>query len=222
MRQKQITLSRDAVLWEAGDLARDIAVVVSGRLGVRTERGVVGVALPHMVLGESALFTTSGNAGPRTATIFALEEGAQVVAYPASEVRATIEAGDDAVGREVLNTLLGQICRNLLMVISARRNEPLVDAPLRALVEGLIQDARRERRFPSWERFMVVFSFLCSLRDLSDRLLDALGPEPSQRLEMVENAAQALTQIGEGVDILPVVEAFLEAERAKAEWWARG
>jgi CRP-like cAMP-binding protein len=222
MRQKQITLSKDAVLWEAGDAAHDIGVVMSGRVGVRTEAGVVGVALPRMVLGESALFTAAGNVGPRTATLFAMDDETVVVAYPASEVRAAIETGDDALGREVLNTLLGQICRNLLMVISVRPQEPLVDAPLRALVEGLISDARRERHFPSWDRYMVVFSFLCNLRDLSDRLLDALGPAPQQRLQLVESAAQALAQVGEGVDILPVVEAFLEAERAKAEWWARG
>lgn len=221
MRQKVITLSRDAVLWEAGDSARDIAVVLRGRLGVRTERGVVGVALPKMVLGESALFGAQRPDERRTASVFAIEDDTQVAAYPAVEVRAQLEGGDDTLAREVLNTLLGQICRNLLMVISAQRDEPLVDAPLYALVQGLIRDAGRPRSFPTWNRFLSVFSFLCNLRDLSDRVLDGLGPEPALRLELIENSAQALTRLGEGVDILPVVTAFLDAERAKAEWWAR-
>ena len=38
MRRKEVLLSKDAVLWEEGDVARDIAVVVKGRLG-RAPRG---------------------------------------------------------------------------------------------------------------------------------------------------------------------------------------
>ena len=34
MKQKTISLSREATLWEAGDVARDIGVVEAGRLGV--------------------------------------------------------------------------------------------------------------------------------------------------------------------------------------------
>jgi CRP-like cAMP-binding protein len=221
MKQKLVTLTKDAVLWETGDLARDVAVVDQGRLGVRTESGVVGIVLPRMILGESALFDGAQRLERRTATVFAIDEGTQVTAYSAADLRARLEGGDDAIGRQVLTTLLGQICRNFLMAISSRRDEPLFDAPLHKLIEGLLADAGRLPHYATWGRFMVAFTFLYDLRDLSDRVLADLGPNPSQRLEMVENASQALTRLGEGVDILPVVEAFLEAERAKADWWAR-
>ncbi len=221
MKEKHITLTKDAVLWETGDLARDVAVVTQGRLGVRTDSGVVGVVLPKMILGESALFESAPRLERRTATVFAIDDGTQVTAYAAADVRTRLEGGDDAIARLVLTTLLGQICRNFLMAISSRRDEPLFDAPLHRLIEGLLSDAGRLPHYTTWSRFMVAFTFLYDLRDLSDRVLGALGPDPSQRLEMVENASQALIRLGEGVDVLPVVNAFLEAERAKADWWAR-
>jgi CRP-like cAMP-binding protein len=221
MQQKLIKLSKDAVLWEAGDVARDVAIIERGRLAVRTEAGIVGVLLPKMVLGEIALFRGEQRAERRTATVFALEEGTEVTAYAADDVRRALEGGDDAVARQVLTTLLGQTCRNLLMAISARRDEPLFDAPLHSLIQGLVRDAGRIPHYSTWDRFMLSFAFLSDLRDLSDRVLGALGPDPASRLEMVANAAQALTRLGEGVDILPVVETFLEAERTRTEWWAR-
>jgi len=221
MQQKLIRLGKDAVLWEAGDLARDVAVVDRGRLGVRTDAGIVGVVLPKMVLGESALFVGEPRAEHRTATVFAIDDGTEVTAHSAADVRTALESGDDTIARQVLTTLLGQTCRNLLMAISARRNEPLFDAPLHKLVQGLVSDAGRIPRYTTWTAFMPAFTFLSDLRDLSDRVLGGLGPDPSSRLEMVANAAQALTRLGEAVDILPIVEAFLEAERARSEWWTR-
>jgi CRP-like cAMP-binding protein len=221
MQQKLIRLGKDAVLWEAGDVARDVAVVGQGRLGVRTDAGIVGVVLPKMVLGETALFMGERRQEHRTATVFAIDESTEVTTHSAADVRTALEAGDDTIARQVLTTLLGQTCRNLLMAISARRNEPLFDDPLHRLVQGLVKDAGRIPRYTTWASFMLAFTFLSDLRDLSDRVLGELGPDPSSRLEMVANAAQALTRLGEGVDILPVVEAFLDAERARSEWWTR-
>ena len=40
--QRKLTLSKGAFLWDAGDAARTFAVLEAGRLGVKTERGVVG------------------------------------------------------------------------------------------------------------------------------------------------------------------------------------
>jgi CRP-like cAMP-binding protein len=221
MRTKHTRLGKDAVLWEQGDVARDLAVVERGRLGIRTDGGIVGIALPRMVVGESALLEGGGIPERRSATVFAMEDDTEVVSYPTDAVRGLLEGGDDAVAHQALHTLLGQICRNLLMAVSARREEPLVDVPLMGLVRGLAGDAGRLGKFTTWDRFQHAFTLLYELRDLSDRLLGRLGPEPSQRLEMIENASQALGQIGEGVDVLPLVESYLQAERAKTEWWAR-
>ena len=127
MKQKTISLSREATLWEAGDVARDIAVVEAGRLGVRTEAGVVGIVLPKMVVGETALFALEGKPLPRAATLFALDDDTRVVASPAESYRAAFEGGDTAIVEPIVRTLVGQTCRNLLMVVSARSGDPYVE-----------------------------------------------------------------------------------------------
>lgn len=222
MKHKTISLSREAVLWEAGDLAREIAVVETGRLAVRTDAGVVGLVLPNMVAGETALFSLEDRPHPRAATLFALDDDTRVVANPASAYRTAFEAGETDVVDPIVRTLVGQTCRNLLMVISARSGEPYVDEPLLGLVRGLAGDAGRPLSARTWSGFMASFALLCDLRDMSDRLLGRMGPESSQRLEMVEAASQALTRLAGSEDARPMIEAFLQAERERSHWWARG
>lgn len=222
MKKKTISLSRNTVLWEAGDVARDVAIVESGKIAVRTGAGVVGILLPKMVIGENALFALDGNPQSRSATLLALEDDTRVAAFPAEDVRAVFEGGDTGTVQQIVSTLVGQICRNLLMVVSARQGDAFVDAPLVALVRGVAQDARRPVPAGPWSAFMVTFTFLSDLRDLSDRVLGRLGPDPSQRLELVESASQALAKLVGGEDSRPMIEAFLEAERERNHWWARG
>ena len=74
----------------------------------------------------------------------------------------------------------------------------------------------------SWDNLILTCRFLADLRDMSDRLLAQLGPEASDRNEMLVNASQMLAQLSEGQDIRPVLEAFLKAEEEKNAWWARG
>jgi hypothetical protein len=221
MKHKTISLSREATLWEAGDAARDIGVVETGRLGVRTEAGVVGIVLPKMVVGETALFALEARPLPRAATLFALDDDTRVAASPAESYRAAFEGGDTAVVDPVVRTLVGQTCRNLLMVVSARGGDPYVEEPLLGLVRGIAQDAGRPLPARTWGAFMVTFSFLCDVRDMSDRILGRLGPDPSQRLELIESASQALARLP-GSDARPMIEAFLAAERERSQWWARG
>ena len=221
MKHKTISLSREATLWEAGDAARDIGVVEAGRLGVRTEAGVVGIVLPKMVVGETALFALEARPLPRAATLFALDDDTRVAASPAESYRAAFEGGDTAVVDPVVRTLVGQTCRNLLMVVSARSGDPYVEEPLLGLVRGIAQDAGRPLPARTWDAFMVTFSFLCDVRDMSDRILGRLGPDPSQRLELIESASQALARLP-GSDARPMIEAFLAAERERSQWWARG
>jgi len=222
MQRKVISLSKDTVLWEIGDAARDIAVVSKGKLGARTLQGdLVGVILPNMVLGESALFTIDGQSEGRTAAIFALEDDTLVIAYPARMVREEILDGVDGLARQLLSTLVGQVCRNLLMVITAKRGYAYIDAPLTALVESVVRDAQLAQPVRTWETVLMTCRFLTDLRDLSDRLLLQLGPDIANRRELVERASQMLAQLFTGQDIQPVVAAFLAAEQEKTEWWAR-
>jgi hypothetical protein len=222
MKEKTISLGRDAVLWEAGDAARDVAQVQAGRLGVRTDAGVVGLVLPKMVVGETALLALEGAPQPRAATLFSLDDETRVVVQPAEEYRAGFEGGDAGVVDPIVRTLVGQTCRNLLMVVSAHGGDPYVEEPLLGLVRGLVKDVGRPLTARTWAAFMVSFSFLCDLRDMSDRVLGRLGPDPSQRLELVEAASQALARLGGSEDARPMIEAFLAAERERTQWWARG
>jgi CRP-like cAMP-binding protein len=164
MRRKRIILGQGATLWEAGDAARDIALIESGKVAVRTAAGVVGLALPGMVVGEAALFGLDSERLTRTATLYALEDETRVVATPAEDWRAGFEGGDTEIVAPLVRTLVGQICRNLLMVVSARRGDAFIDQPLHALLRGVADDAGRPLAARTWESFMVTFSFLSELR----------------------------------------------------------
>ncbi len=222
MQRKVISLSRDTVLWEAGDAARTVAVVTKGKLAARSDRGLVGILLPTMVLGESALIGDESPALRRTVTVFALEDDTLVTEYAAPEVRLAFDAGDDDLMRQVVKSLVGQIARNLLMVVTSRRGHPFVDEPLLALMRGIVRDLTQRPPIQAWDALLGTCRFLADLRDLSDRLLDRMGPQVSERGEMLESASQMLAQLSEGQDIRPVLEAYLQAEREKTEWWARG
>jgi hypothetical protein len=222
MQRKLITLSRDTVLWEAGDAARGIGILEKGRLGARTDKGLMGVLLPPMVLGESALLTDGAGGERRTVTIFAIEDDTVVTEYPVSEVQADFAAGNEDLMRHIVSNQVAQICRNLLMVISTKRGEPLMDAPLAGLVRGLVDDVPRLYPLRTWDRAMEACRFLHDLRAVSDRMSERLGPEAGARAEMIVNASQSISQLALGKDVRPLVDAFMEAEKQKTEWWARG
>jgi CRP-like cAMP-binding protein len=222
MQRKLITLSRDTVLWEVGDAARGIAILEKGRLGARTDKGLLGVMLPHMVLGESALLGSDASPDRRTVTIFALDDDTQVTEYPIAEVRSDFEGGSEDLMRHVLINQVAHICRNLLMVIATKRGQALIDEPLGGLVRGLLADAPRISPLRTWDNALLACRTLHDLRSMSDRLLDQLGPKPGERAEMIVNASQSVTSLSMGKDVRPIVEAFIEAERQKAEWWSKG
>jgi hypothetical protein len=222
MQRKVITLSRDTVLWEAGDSARGIAILEKGRLGARTDKGLMGVLLPPMVIGESALLGENGGSDRRTVTIYAIDDDTVVTEYPLTEVRADFDAGNEDLMRHIISNQVAQICRNMLMVVSSHPGEPFIDAPLAGLVRGLVADVPKIYPLRTWTRALDTCRFLHDLRGLSDRLLNQLGPAPAQRGEMIVNATQSLSQLALGQDVRPLVEAFLEAEKQRSEWWTRG
>jgi len=222
MQQKIVSLSKHAVLWEEGDLARNVAVLQKGKLGARTSQGLVGILWPGMVLGESALFTAEGRPERRSASILALEDDTVVEECAPEKLRDQLLEGDASLAGKVLTTLVGQISRNLLMVVAARRGYAYVDEPLTSLVKGLVEDARRAPALRSFETFMASARYLFDLREFSDRALGSLGPDPAQRADMIANASAVLTQLFADQEALPALEDFLRAEREKSEWWALG
>ncbi len=222
MQRKRVTLDAGAVLWEEGDVARNIAVVEEGKLGARTAAGgIVGVLFPGMVLGESALFAAEASDERRTATVFALDGDTVVTEYPAGMVRESLEGGEDHLSRPLLLTLIGQTCRNLLITLAYRAGHPLLEAPLRGVVAGIGNNAATELSIRSWDRFAFTARFLYDLRDHSDRVLREVGPHAGERAEMVERASGLLHEMFEGQEALPLVEDFLRAERERTEWGYR-
>ncbi len=220
MQRKVVSLDKDTVLWEAGDSARTIAVLEKGRLAARADEGLIGILWPEMVLGESALFEPEG--GKRTATVVALQDDTVVVEYPPAVVRAALEEGDDSLAQQVLRTLIGQICRNFLMVITAKRGYAFIEHPLHSLVRGIAEDAAKAQPFRAWDSYQMTAHALSDLRDLSNRTLSAIGPDPSARGDLVEQASGLLDELFEGGAAASGIEDFLKTEREKTDWWASG
>ena len=219
MQRKVVSLDKDTVLWEAGDSARTIAVLEKGKLAARTDEGLVGILWPEMVLGESALF---GEGNTRTATVAAVQDDTVVVEYPPAVVRAALEEGDDSLAQQILRTLIGQICRNFLMVITAKRGYAFIEHPLHSLVRGIAEDALKGQPFKVWDSYQMTARTLFDLRDLSDRTLSAIGPDPAARGDLAEQASGLLDDLFEGGAAASGVEDFLKAEREKTDWWAKG
>ena len=193
MQRKVISLDKDTVLWEAGDSARTIAVLEKGKLAARADGGLVGILWPEMVLGESALFEAEGST--RTATVAAVQDDTVVAEYPPAVVRAALEEGDDSLAQQILRTLIGQICRNFLMVITAKRGYAFIEHPLRSLVRGIAEDAARAQPLKVWDSYQMTARTLFDLRDLSDRTLSAIGPDPAARGDLVEQASGLLDDL---------------------------
>ncbi len=130
--KRKVVLSKRASLWEAGDAARSIGVLESGRLGVMTDRGLVGVVLPGMIVGEGAVFTLAGEKHTRTASVFALDDQTTVAEYSIFLVKQAIDDGRYDFAQELLLGLIVQACRNFELTISANEHRPLIAPSIRS------------------------------------------------------------------------------------------
>lgn len=217
---RKVTLSKGDFLWEAGDVARNIGIVESGKLGVRSSRGIVGIVAPKMVLGESALLMLDGQAQMRSAAVSALEDTV-VVEYSATLFRQTFESGRFDVGHLILLSLIGQVCRNNLLVMAAHGEKLVVAALLRGQVQAMGETAVQCRGIKTWDHFSWTFNYLIRLRENSDRMRDELVTTQMAESEALTKASEMMKSLVQGKDIVPHIEALLDADRAKAEWFTR-
>ncbi len=217
---RRVTLSKGDFLWEAGDVARNIAVVEVGKLGVRSARGIVGIVAPKMVLGESALLTVGGQTQLRSASIEALED-TTVVEYSAALFQQTFESGRYDVGHLILLSLIGQVCRNNLLTMAAQGDQLVVAALLRGQVQSMGETATQCRQIKSWEHFKSTFNYLIHLRNNSDRMRDELVTTQLEETAALAKASEMMKSLVQGKDIVPHIEALIAADRAKAEWFIR-
>lgn len=218
MLKRKVILSRDSVLWYAGDPAVSLAIVESGRLGVRTAKGLSAVLRPNMVLGDTSILALEGTQPRRLATIYALEEGTTVVEYPPSLVRQAADDPERTVWKAILTMLLGQVCRSCLVVAAAHEAQPFVARPLRGLMDALV--GTHEARFASlatWEDFLSAYRFLSATRDWADAALESLGGAATGREELLR-AAEAAHGLLAREGRFPFLVEHIEAAK---EAWAR-
>lgn len=217
---RKLTLSKGDFLWEAGDVARNIGIVESGKLGIRSTRGIVGIVTPRMVLGESALLMADGAPQTRSATVVALED-TSVVEYSAALLRQTFESGRYDVGHLILLSVIGQVCRNNLLVMAAQGEKLVVAALLRSQVQAMGETATQCRQIQTWDQFIGTFNYLIRLRDNSDRMRDDFVVRQMAETETLAKASEIMRSLVQGQDIVPQIEALLEADRSRAEWLTR-
>lgn len=215
---RKVTLSKGDFLWEAGDVARNIAIVESGKLGVRSARGLVGLVTPKMVLGETALLMLDGQVVARSASVVALEE-ASVVEYSASMFRQTFDSGRHDVGHLILLSLIGQVCRNNLLVMAAHGEKLVVAGLLRGQIQAMGETATQCRQVSRWEDFIWTFNYLIHLRENSDRMRDELVTTALAETEALDKASAMMRSLVQGEDILPHIQAHIDADRARAQWF---
>jgi CRP-like cAMP-binding protein len=222
MQKRRVVLSTDAVLWHADDPAWTFAVVESGKLGIRTEQGLVGIAGRGMVVGESALLTLTGGKPKRTATVFAIEDDTTVVEYPPVRAKQATDEAGHAVWRAILSTLLGQVLRNCLLLVSARKENPLFSDPFRALMQSLALNWKGQvETLESWGDFSTTFRFLYEAREFTEVTLLILVPAGSDR-EMIARASVLAQEVLKGHgDLPPLLTQLLDAEQERNDWLER-
>ena len=216
MLKRKVILSKDSVLWYAGDPAVSLAVVESGKLGVRTTKGLTGVLRPNMVLGDTSILALEGGQPRRLATISALEEGTTVTEYPPSLVRQSADDPDHALWKAILTMLLGQVYRNGLVLVAAHEAEPFLARPFRSLVESLVET--HEARFAAlaaWDDFLATYRFLSATRDYTDTALAALVGPAADR-DLLLRASEAATDFFRQQGRFPFLVDHIEA--AKERW----
>lgn len=213
MSRRKVILSRGSVLWYAGDAAKTFAILETGKLGVKTGKGLAGVVWPKMVLGEAALLALDGEEPRRTSTVFALEEGTTVVEYPPVLVKQALDEQGRTVWKAILTTLLGQVCRTCIVLVAAHKEQPFLAQPFRALMRSLVETHKdRFATVSTWDDFSTTFHFLHATRDYTDaagRLL--LGPFLDR--DLIVKASEMTREYFEGQDEMPFLADFLEAAK---------
>jgi len=213
MQVKQ--LNKGDVLWWHGEFATTIAFVDKGRLGIKTEDGLIGVVGPGGVIGESALLAEGGVAPKRRAAVIAIEESS-VTEYPVRFVRETLGAG---VPKKVLRTLVGQTITSACFILAAHPGVPMVTQSMGALIQSLSDSEGMVAELKSWDDFMADFRYLFALRDSVGDLRTRLVPAKYfvTRSEALLGASAVLKDLVGDPEVAQFLDEFVDAERQRIE-----
>lgn len=206
------TLNKGEALWKQGEIAVSVAIVESGKLGVMTDKRLTGILWEGMVIGESAILSASGRDVMRSATVFALGDGVSVKEVPVEELEAAFETGDRTLAMPVLITLVGEICRNSLLLVEACRDRALVTSPMKALMEATIEAFRDDsRRMKSWNDFTTMVALLVASRNYTERMRAELGVDGSDR-DAIKRASDAIRAVFKDHEALDAIQTMIDAE----------
>lgn len=208
-------LNKGDVLWWHGEFATTIAFVDKGRLGIKTEDGLIGVVGPDGVIGESALLAEGGVVPKRRAAVIAIEESA-VTEYPVSFVR---EGAGVGIPRKVLRTLIGQTVTSACFVLAAHPDVPLVTQSMSALISSLSASKEMVADVKSWKDFAPDFAYLFALRDTIGELRTRLVPAKYflARSEALLRASALLKSIVTDPEIAEFLDKFIDVEKERIE-----
>lgn len=219
---KRSILSRNAVLWDQGDPATTIALLEQGRLGIYAEPGLIGVVLPKMTFGEAAILTLDGLTPKRTATVMALADDTVVIEYPAALVKQMVESHDDPLSRTILRTLIGQISRNCLLLMSANKDENVVRVPINGLLMGTVQSAGEISAMKTWGQFIEAFRYLSRVRDQVGELCREFVPPESVTSAHLEKVSASVKDMFGGEDVAQYLAESIRSEREREKLAAGG
>jgi len=208
-------LKKGDVLWWHGEFATTIAFVDKGRLGIKTEEGLIGIVGPPSVIGESALLAEGGVVPKRRAAVIAVQESV-VTEYPVSFVREGLGVG---IPRKVLRTLIGQTITSACFVLTAHSDVPLVTQSMSALIDSLSDSKDMVKEVKDWEAFAPDFAYLFALRDAIGELRDRLVPAKYffARSEELLRASDVLKKLIKDPELAEFLDKFIELERERIE-----
>lgn len=210
------TLKKGAALWKQGDAATTIGVVENGHFGVLVDGCLTGHLWKGMVAGEAALLGGSGVPRARTASVFALTEGAIVREVQVAELRSAFDAGDRFLVGPILVTLVGEIVRNALLLLDAAPGERIVARTMRGLMESTVESFRERPDVRSWDDLLQRVRVLVASRDFTDRLRAELGVDGSDRAA-IRRASDAVRESFREHESLADLVAVIDAENEKSD-----
>ncbi len=208
-------LNKGDVLWWHGEFATTIAFVDKGRLGIKSEDGLIGIVGPEGVIGESALLAEGGVIPKRRAAVIAVQEST-VTEYPVTFVREGLGVG---IPRKILRTLIGQTVTAACFVLAAHPNEKLVTQSMSALIQSLSDSKDVVRDVKDWKEFAPDFVYLFALRDVISDLRARLVPAKYfvSGSDALLRASSVLKGIVTDPEVVTFLDKFIEVEKERIQ-----
>jgi hypothetical protein len=145
--------------------------------------------------------------------VAALEDGTTVVEYPATLVQRLFDERGHAVPRAILMTLMGQICRSCLILVSAHPHNPFISLPFKSLMQSLVSTYRPQiASIQSWADFLAAFRLLSGTRNYVEGMRGQLMVADVHR-DAILKASDVTRELLKDQDDLRFLEGFLAAER---------